>query len=178
MSRRSIWTSAAKWNCCGGCGRLADENRYTVVVVTHELNLAAEFSDRIALLHKGKCLRIGAPAEVYQQEVLEEVFEAPLEVEMRSSGRPRVILTRQPLVFYCSKRRARNFHGAVHNHQRLRAREDGEKPSPPRDCKAEFFSAHHCPKRPESPARLAGDSQCRMGRPRCCPDFIAEWMSR
>jgi hypothetical protein len=32
-----------------------------------------------------------------------------------------------------------NFHGAVHNHQRLRAREDGEKPSPPRDCKAEFF---------------------------------------
>ena len=39
--------------------RLADENRYTVVVVTHELNLAAEFSDRIVLLHKGKCLRIG-----------------------------------------------------------------------------------------------------------------------
>jgi iron complex transport system ATP-binding protein len=72
--------------------RLADENRYTVVVVTHELNLAAEFSDRIALLHKGKCLRIGEPGEVYQQEVLEEVFEAPLEVEKRSSGRPRVIL--------------------------------------------------------------------------------------
>jgi ABC-type hemin transport system ATPase subunit len=44
------------------------------------------------LLHKGKCLRIGEPAEVYQQDVLEEVFEAPLEVEMRSNGRPRVIL--------------------------------------------------------------------------------------
>ena len=72
--------------------RLADENRYTVVVVTHELNLAAEFSDRIVLLHKGKCLRIGEPAEVYQQEVLEEVFETPLEVELRFSGRPRVIL--------------------------------------------------------------------------------------
>jgi hypothetical protein len=28
---------------------------------------------------------------------------------------------------------------AVHNHTRLRAREDGEKPSPPRDCKAERF---------------------------------------
>jgi len=27
---------------------------------------------------------------------------------------------------------------AVHNYPRLRAREDGEKPSPPRDCKAEF----------------------------------------
>jgi iron complex transport system ATP-binding protein len=72
--------------------KLADENRYTVVVVTHELNLAAEFSDRIVLLQKGKCLRVGAPGEVYQRELLEEVFEAPLEVEMRASGRPRVIL--------------------------------------------------------------------------------------
>jgi iron complex transport system ATP-binding protein len=72
--------------------KLADENRYTVIVVTHELNLAAEFSDRIALLHKGKCLRIGTPEEVYQRDVLEEVFDAPLEVEMRNTGRPRVIL--------------------------------------------------------------------------------------
>jgi iron complex transport system ATP-binding protein len=72
--------------------RLADENRYTVIVVTHELNLAAEFSDRIVLLHKGKCLRVGSPTEVYEREVLEEVFEAPLEVEMRPSGRPRVIV--------------------------------------------------------------------------------------
>lgn len=72
---------------------LADENRYTVVVVTHELNLAAEFSDRIVLLHKGKCLRVGTPAEVYERELMSEVFDAPLEVEMRLSGRPRVILT-------------------------------------------------------------------------------------
>jgi iron complex transport system ATP-binding protein len=72
--------------------RLADENRYTVIVVTHELNLAAEFSDRVVLLHKGKSLRIGTPAEVYERDLLEEVFEAPLEVEMRTSGRPRVIL--------------------------------------------------------------------------------------
>ena len=72
--------------------RLADENRYTVLVVTHELNLAAEFSDRIVLLHKGKCLRVGTPAEVYDPALLGEVFEAPLDVEMRASGRPRVIL--------------------------------------------------------------------------------------
>ena len=72
--------------------KLADEHRYTVLVVTHELNLAAEFSDRIALMHNGKCLRIGSPAEVYEREVLQQVFEAPLEVEVRDSGRPRVIL--------------------------------------------------------------------------------------
>jgi iron complex transport system ATP-binding protein len=72
--------------------KLADEHRYTVVVVTHELNLAAEFSDRIALMHNGKCLRMGSPAEVYERDVLQQVFEAPLEVEVRESGRPRVIL--------------------------------------------------------------------------------------
>ena len=72
--------------------RLADENRYAVLVVTHELDLAAEFCDRIVLLHKGKCLRAGTPAEVYERALLEEVFEAPLEVEMSASGRPRVIL--------------------------------------------------------------------------------------
>src|ERR1700733_14805542 len=52
--------------------KLADENHYTVIVVTHELNLAAEFSDRIVLLHKGKTLRAGPPEEVYQRELLEE----------------------------------------------------------------------------------------------------------
>jgi ABC-type cobalamin/Fe3+-siderophores transport system ATPase subunit len=72
--------------------RLADENRYAVLVVTHELDLAAEFCDRIVLLHKGKCLRVGTPAEVYERALLEEVFEAPLEVEMSASGRPRVTL--------------------------------------------------------------------------------------
>jgi iron complex transport system ATP-binding protein len=72
--------------------RLADGNRYTVLVVTHELDLASEFCDRIVLLHKGKCLRVGTPAEVYDRALLEEVFEAPLEIEMRPNGRPRVIL--------------------------------------------------------------------------------------
>ena len=72
--------------------RLALENRYTVVMVTHELNLAAEFADRVVLLHKGKCLRVGAPAEVYQRELLEQVFGAELEVEAGSSGMPRVVV--------------------------------------------------------------------------------------
>ncbi|HKQ85583.1 MAG TPA: ABC transporter ATP-binding protein [Candidatus Acidoferrales bacterium] len=72
--------------------RLADENRHTVVVVTHEIDLAAEFADQILLLHRGKCLRAGTPAEVYDRELLEEIFEVPLEIELRPNGRPRVSL--------------------------------------------------------------------------------------
>ena len=73
--------------------RLAEENRYTVILVTHELGLAAEFADQIVLLHHGKCLRVGTPAAVYQRELLEQVFETPLEIESGPAGRPRVIIS-------------------------------------------------------------------------------------
>ena len=72
--------------------RLAAENRYTVVVVTHELNLAAQYADQIVLLHRGKCLRVGPPSAVYQRELLEQVFQTPLTVESSPTGRPRVTI--------------------------------------------------------------------------------------
>ncbi|HET6143755.1 MAG TPA: ABC transporter ATP-binding protein [Candidatus Acidoferrales bacterium] len=72
--------------------RLAQDNRYTVVVVTHELGLAAEFADQVVLLQHGRCLRVGTPAAVYQKELLEQVFDAPLDVELGPAGRPRVNL--------------------------------------------------------------------------------------
>src|SRR6202790_3139898 len=72
--------------------QLAEENKYAVVIVTHELALAAEFADQVVLLHHGTCLRVGPPAAVYQRELLEQVFEAPLDVEIGPAGRPRVHL--------------------------------------------------------------------------------------
>jgi ABC-type hemin transport system ATPase subunit len=41
-------------------------------------------------LQKGKCLRVGAPANVYQRDLLEQVFQTALTVEMGSNGKPRV----------------------------------------------------------------------------------------
>jgi iron complex transport system ATP-binding protein len=70
--------------------RLAAENRYTVVVVTHELNLAAEYADQVVLMQRGRCLRVGPPASIYQRELLEQVFQTPLTVEFGANGRPRV----------------------------------------------------------------------------------------
>jgi iron complex transport system ATP-binding protein len=70
--------------------KLAAGNRYTVVVVTHELNLAAEYADQVALMQRGRCLRVGPPPVVYQRELLEHVFQTSLTVELSPSGRPRV----------------------------------------------------------------------------------------
>jgi iron complex transport system ATP-binding protein len=81
---------AAQVDLLDALRKLASVNRYIVVVVTHELNLAAEYADQVALLQRGRCLRVGPPASVYQAELLEQVFQTPLTVETGPSGRPRV----------------------------------------------------------------------------------------
>jgi iron complex transport system ATP-binding protein len=70
--------------------RLAAQNHYTIVVVTHELNLAAEYADQVVLMQRGKVLRTGSAAAVMQREILEQVFQASLSVEIGASGRPRI----------------------------------------------------------------------------------------
>ena len=72
---------------------LARGEGYAVVLVSHELNLAAEFADTVLLLHHGRMLRYGPPAEVFDRELLEEVFQTELDVFLHpESGRPRVVL--------------------------------------------------------------------------------------
>lgn len=72
--------------------KLTAANRYTAVVVTHDLNLAGQYADQVVLFQRGKCLRVGPPAAVLQRELLEHVFQTSLTVELSSSGRPRVIV--------------------------------------------------------------------------------------
>lgn len=72
---------------------LARREHYAVVLVTHELNLAGEFADSVLLLHHGRTVRHGAPAEVFERELLEQVFETELDIFTHpETGRPRVVL--------------------------------------------------------------------------------------
>ena len=50
------------------------------LVITHHLNLAARFVDRIVLLHGGRVAASGVPAEVVRRGILEPVFGCPLAV--------------------------------------------------------------------------------------------------
>jgi len=47
----------------------------TALLVLHDLNLAARFADRIALMDKGRVARIAAPGEVLGDALVDEVFE-------------------------------------------------------------------------------------------------------
>lgn len=60
------------------------------LVVTHELNLAARFADRIVLLAGGRVVASGAPAAVLTQDVLTQVFDWPVAVSPWRDGRPQV----------------------------------------------------------------------------------------
>src|SRR3989344_2609944 len=77
--------------------QLARREGYAVALVSHELNLAAEFAASVLLLQQGRPLRLGPPAEVLERELLEQVFETELEVLIQpETGRPRVVLRAAP----------------------------------------------------------------------------------
>ena len=52
----------------------------TVLVVTHNLNLAARYADRLVLLHRGRVAAEGTPAEVLTRETVERVYGWPVEI--------------------------------------------------------------------------------------------------
>ncbi|MFI7386697.1 heme ABC transporter ATP-binding protein [Streptomyces sp. NPDC049813] len=51
-----------------------------VVVVLHDLGLAAAHADRTALLHTGHVTADGPPSEVFEARLLSEVYQHPVEV--------------------------------------------------------------------------------------------------
>lgn len=64
----------------------------TVLVVTHGLDLAGRFADRMALLSEGRVAAEGPPSEVLRAEVLEDVYRWPVEVDVdATTGTRRVI---------------------------------------------------------------------------------------
>jgi iron complex transport system ATP-binding protein len=72
--------------------RLNRERGVTILLVSHDLNLAAELCDRLLLLHAGRVARVGTPGEVLEQSLLERVFECRVVVDKTASGRPTVQL--------------------------------------------------------------------------------------
>jgi iron complex transport system ATP-binding protein len=63
------------------------------VVVTHELNLAAEFATHVLLMKSGEMIACGEPGDVMNERLLREVFDADLIVDENPiSAAPRVTL--------------------------------------------------------------------------------------
>ena len=74
--------------------RLVDTEGLGVLMITHDLNLAARFADSLLLLSEGRAIAAGPPADVLTQQVVESVFAWPVAMQT-IDGRPQMIPLRQ-----------------------------------------------------------------------------------
>ncbi len=73
--------------------KLNAEKRLTVIIVSHDLNLASEYCDRLILLDAGRIYKMGSPKEVITEENLSRVYQSKVLVEENPvTGAPRVTL--------------------------------------------------------------------------------------
>ena len=68
-----------------------DEHGASAVVVTHDINLAAQFADQVLLLKGGRTLAKGSPREVLTPQLLRDIFDLQVLVDAHpTTGAPRI----------------------------------------------------------------------------------------
>lgn len=80
--QESVLDEARRWARAGAC----------VVVVLHDLTLAAAYADRVVVLDAGRVRGDGPPADVLTGELLTDVYRHPIEVVRRPGGDDLVVL--------------------------------------------------------------------------------------
>ena len=77
--------------CIGLLRRINRERGTTVILVSHDLNLAAEVCDRLLLLAAGRVVRVGPPSDVLDAGRLSAVYGCDVTVSDNAlTGRPLV----------------------------------------------------------------------------------------
>jgi iron complex transport system ATP-binding protein len=77
--------------------RMADRKSVAILAAVHELNLAAEFCDRLILLAGGAVIAEGVPEEVMTPELLERAYGSSIQVgRSPASGKPMIFPLHAP----------------------------------------------------------------------------------
>ena len=72
------------------------EKGLTILMASHDLNLASEFCDRLILLQKGGIFKMGSPQDVITRENIERVYGCGVWVDQNPvSGMPRITLLKK-----------------------------------------------------------------------------------
>ncbi|WNW12170.1 ABC transporter ATP-binding protein [Pseudomonas sp. DTU_2021_1001937_2_SI_NGA_ILE_001] len=71
---------------------LVREHGLIAVVVLHDINLAARFADRLAVLHQGRLSAFGTPNEVLDPALFAQVYGVHTRIERCSQGRLQVLV--------------------------------------------------------------------------------------
>jgi iron complex transport system ATP-binding protein len=67
------------------------QRRLTTIAILHDLNAAARFADRVALMNMGRLAGIGTPADILRPVILEPTFDVYVAVDQGSDGYPVVL---------------------------------------------------------------------------------------
>ncbi len=70
---------------------LSVDKQILVVMISHDINIAAKFSDKVILMHQGTIFDVGTPNDVITKENLRMVYGVESEI-VDDDGRPHVIL--------------------------------------------------------------------------------------
>jgi iron complex transport system ATP-binding protein len=72
------------------------ERGLTIIMASHDMNIASEFCDRLILLQGGRIYKMGTPDEVITKENIEEVYGCEVWVDQNPfSGMPRINLLKK-----------------------------------------------------------------------------------
>jgi len=72
--------------------RLRDQSGLTVLAVLHDLNLAAAFAPRVAILDEGRVVADGPPADVLTPDLVRRVFGVQVDEALTADGRRHLAL--------------------------------------------------------------------------------------
>ena len=76
--------------------RLHIEQNLSVIIVLHELNLAAEYCDELILLDQGMVFTAGTPQEVISKKIIETIYKTKVVVAKNpASGKPCVFIAKK-----------------------------------------------------------------------------------
>ena len=68
-----------------------------VLAITHHLNAATQYADRVMLLDRGTVAAVGAPGDVLTGETVSRVYDWPVSVEALRSGAVHLVPLRKPV---------------------------------------------------------------------------------
>ena len=71
---------------------LQSEKNLTAIVVTHDINLVAQFCERIILMNNGEIIKDGKPDEVLQYKLLQQIFGVNVYIDINPMTKSLYIL--------------------------------------------------------------------------------------
>lgn len=75
---------------------LCKEKGIIVVMISHDLNIAAKYADQIIMMHEGGIFAVGTPADVITEKNIKVVYEVESKIII-DEDRPHIILRDEPV---------------------------------------------------------------------------------